>query len=109
MAVRIFRTSLVAFAAILFSLAGDPTAVTYAAGETITVTTTDDELNSDGDCSLREAIQAANTDTAIDACEAGSGPDTISLQENAVYTLTFGGVREDAGVTGDLDITDDLT
>ncbi len=35
---------------------------------TITVTTTDDELNADGDCSLREAIQAANTDTAVDDC-----------------------------------------
>ena len=34
----------------------------------LTVTTTDDELNSDGDCSLREAIQAANTHTAVDAC-----------------------------------------
>ena len=28
---------------------------------TITVDTFDDELNSDGDCSLREAIEAANT------------------------------------------------
>jgi len=34
---------------------------------TITVDTTDDELNNDGDCSLREAIQAANTDSAIPA------------------------------------------
>src|SRR3990170_1601758 len=46
----------------------------------ITVNTTTDELNADGDCSLREAIQAVTTDTAIDAC-----------------------------ATGDLDITSDLT
>ncbi len=46
---------------------------------TITVTTTDDELNSDGDCSLREAIAAANGDVATDACPAGNGADNITL------------------------------
>jgi CSLREA domain-containing protein len=45
----------------------------------IAVNTTTDELNSDGDCSLREAIQAANTDAAVDACPAGSGTDAITL------------------------------
>jgi CSLREA domain-containing protein len=39
------------------------------------VNTTADELNSDNDCSLREAIQSANTDTGVDACTAGSGDD----------------------------------
>lgn len=39
-----------------------------SANATINVNTTDDELNNDGDCSLREAIRAANTDTAVDAC-----------------------------------------
>ena len=42
---------------------------TYAAA--ITVNTTEDELNADGDCSLREAIEAANTDSTVDACPAG--------------------------------------
>jgi CSLREA domain-containing protein len=37
----------------------------------IFVTTTEDELNEDGDCSLREAIAAANTDLPVDACTAG--------------------------------------
>ena len=32
----------------------------------ITVNTYADELNADGDCAVREAIQAANTDTAVD-------------------------------------------
>ena len=32
---------------------------------TINVTTTDDELDDDGYCSLREALTAANTDTAL--------------------------------------------
>jgi CSLREA domain-containing protein len=51
-----------------------------AAAATITVNTFADELNADGDCSLREAVQAANTNAAVDACTAGTaGPDTIVL------------------------------
>jgi CSLREA domain-containing protein len=50
----------------------------------ITVNTTDDELNTDGDCALREAIRAANLDTAVDACAAGSGADTISFASSVV-------------------------
>ena len=48
---------------------------------TITVNTTADELNTDGDCSLREALASANDDGGPDndACTDGSGPDTISL------------------------------
>jgi CSLREA domain-containing protein len=72
------------------------------------VTTTDDELTTDGDCSLREAIQAANTDSAVDACPAGSGGDTILLPAGT-YTLTLAGANEDDNATGDLDITDALT
>ncbi len=49
------------------------------ASTTINVTTTADELNADGDCSLREAVAAANYDVAIDACPAGSGNDTIQV------------------------------
>lgn len=59
---------------------------THAA--TITVNTTDDELNSDGDCSLREAIEAANTDSAVDACTSGSGADVLTLPVGT-YTLTL--------------------
>ncbi|PKB84360.1 MAG: hypothetical protein BZY88_00015 [SAR202 cluster bacterium Io17-Chloro-G9] len=59
----------------------------YAA--TIAVNTTDDELNTDGDCSLREAIQAANTDSAVDACVTGSGADTITVPAGT-YPLTIG-------------------
>lgn len=74
----------------------------------LTVTTTDDELNTDGDCSLREAIQAANTDTAVDACFAGSGADTIVLPAGT-YSLSIAGAGEHANATGDLNITSDLT
>jgi CSLREA domain-containing protein len=83
-----------------------PTSVARAA--TITVNTTNDEVNNDGDCSLREAIIAANTDTAVDACPAGSGADTIRLPAGN-YVLSIAGAIEDAAQTGDLDITEDLT
>jgi len=52
-----------------------------------------------GNCTLRAAIQEANN------CP---GPDTINLLAKT-YTLTITGTGEDAAVTGDLDITDDLT
>jgi CSLREA domain-containing protein len=88
------------------ALGVQPVPVAHAA--TITVNTTDDELNNDGDCSLREAIQAANTDTAVSGCAAGNGADTITLPAG-FYTLTIAGAGENANATGDLDITDDLT
>jgi len=71
---------------------------------TIGVTTAGDELNSDGDCALREAIQAANTDTAVDACTAGNGADIIEVPAGT-YTLSIAGSEEDANATGDLDVT----
>ena len=88
-------------AAIIRLLYFAPTRTARAAN--ITVTTTDDELNADGDCSLREAIQAANTDAAVDACAAGSGPDTSTPPAGA-YTLSIAGAGEDAIATGDLTI-----
>ena len=81
----------------------------YAA--TIVVTTTADELNADGDCSLREALEAANQDLAVDACPAGSGADTITLPAG-IFTLTRvddPATFDDDLTTGDLDIIGDLT
>ncbi|MCG8346979.1 MAG: CSLREA domain-containing protein, partial [Chloroflexales bacterium] len=78
--------------------------VPVAHAATITVNTFDDELNNDGDCSLREAIQAANTDSPVDACAGDTDPDTITLRAGT-YTLSLPGVNENAGATGDLDIT----
>jgi CSLREA domain-containing protein/uncharacterized repeat protein (TIGR01451 family) len=87
-----------------------PETVGVAQADTvITVTTTTDELNSDGDCSLREAIQAANTDAAVDACPAGSGADTIVLSPTTTYPIAIGSTNEDANDDGDFDILDDLT
>jgi uncharacterized repeat protein (TIGR01451 family)/CSLREA domain-containing protein len=73
----------------------------------IQVNTFVDELNHNGNCSLREAIQAANTDRAVDACPAGSGADTIILSPGG-YRLLRMGPGEDANQTGDLDIRGNL-
>src|SRR4051812_15422391 len=54
----------------------------------IIVNTTADEFGSGASCSLREAIQSANTDTAFGGCTAGSGADVISLQAGQTYALT---------------------
>lgn len=74
----------------------------------ITVDVTNDELNGDADCSLREAIQAANTDTAVSGCAAGSGADTITVPAGT-YRLRRTGANEDSNSTGDLDVLGDVT
>ena len=51
-------------------------AASGAQSTTIAVNSPADSLAIDGNCTLREAIIAANTDTAVDACPAGSGADT---------------------------------
>ncbi|MGD8752472.1 MAG: CSLREA domain-containing protein, partial [Anaerolineales bacterium] len=93
---------------------GAPPAEAYSA--TITVNTSDDELNNDNDCSLREAIQAANTNSVVDKCSAGQANpnlDTITFTAatNGKPIFLAGTAGEDANATGDLDILDggDLT
>ncbi|MBI4770972.1 MAG: CSLREA domain-containing protein, partial [Chloroflexi bacterium] len=80
-----------------------------ARAATIVVNTTADEYNTNpGACSLREAVEAANTDAPFGGCPAGSGDDTITLPAGA-YTLTLAGTPEDANTRGDLDLTSNLT
>ena len=62
--------------ALLLTLVVSPGTVQAA---TITVDTTADANTANGNCTLREAIIAANTDTAVDNCPAGSGADTIAF------------------------------
>ena len=50
-----------------------------AAAATITVTSNAPSPGASGDCTLGEAIQAANSDSPVDACPAGNGDDVISL------------------------------
>jgi CSLREA domain-containing protein len=68
-------------------LVAAPVPTTGAAG-TITVITTNDELGPGSGCSLREAIQAANADSAFGGCPAGNGMDTIILAAGVTYTLS---------------------
>jgi len=100
---------IVTLVAVCFFLASAAPAGTTAAGTAaaIIVTTADDELNSDGDCSLREAIQAVNTHTTVDACTFVSGDSILTLPA-ATYNLTLPGAKEDANATGDLDIHSSL-
>jgi len=76
---------------------------TFAAAHAAVYTVTRTDDTADGacntDCSLREAILAAN---------ANHGPDVILLPAGT-YTLTLAGAGEDQGATGDLDLRDDLT
>jgi len=70
-----------------------------AAEFTVTKTADTADGTCDDDCSLREAVGAAN---------AAVGADTISLPAGT-YTLSIAGADEDANATGDLDVTDELT
>src|SRR5262249_55620890 len=81
--VRCLFTLLLAVAPLMSLLA--PARPAYA--NTITVTTTADDVTGNGNCTLREAIQAATPAAAVDACPAGSGADTIALAAGATYTL----------------------
>jgi CSLREA domain-containing protein len=74
----------------------------------IVVNTVQDEMAVDGNCSLREAIRAANLDVPVDACPAGSGADTVYLPAG-IYKMSIAGAGENEGLTGDLDILSDLT
>lgn len=100
------RTLIVAVGlAIVVTLGG----VHGALAQQITVTTTDDELNADGDCSLREAVEAANTNTPVDNCIDNSGAYNFIMLSADTYTLSILGFNEDNNQTGDLDIIEDVT
>ena len=77
-----------------------------ASAATITVDTFDDvELpaSSDGDCSLREAVQTANTNSVVDDCvqgEASPNIDTIHL-DPGTYLLDNTLIPDDANGSGD--------
>lgn len=57
-------------------------------GIQVTHTTDEYPVNpANGTCTLREAVQAANSDQPVDACPAGSGEDTILLDTPGFYVL----------------------
>src|SRR5437762_286720 len=60
-------------------------------------------------CTLRKAIINSNTNAATyPQCVGGSGIDTITFNSPFVITFALAGANEDAGLTGDLDITESV-
>ena len=99
---------------IVLLILGWLTCTPIRAASPITVTTVADKLDdTDGLCSLREAVLSANTDAAVGGCSGGSGADTIAFSPALVYPATFmltrSGANEDGALTGDLDISGALT
>ena len=80
-------------------------AAPQAPAATIHVTSTQDHVADDGNCTLREAVIAANEDRAVDACAKGVYIDTVVL-EPGNYVLSIPGPLENLAATGDLDLTD---
>jgi CSLREA domain-containing protein len=80
-----------------------------ALGAVITPTTFGDENGAGADCSLREAILAANTDAAFGGCPAGGGADTIPLGAGTYGLSIPPGTTGDVRLEGDLDVTSPLT
>ena len=78
-----------------------------ASAAIIAVDSTADDAIANANCTLREAVIAANTDAVVDACTAGSGADVITVPAGTIL-LTVAGAGEDAGATGDLDVTADV-
>ncbi|MEM7048867.1 MAG: CSLREA domain-containing protein [Acidobacteriota bacterium] len=78
-------------------------------GAEITVTAVSDGIVADNRCTLREAIEAANTDSAFMGCDPGLGHDTILFVLESTYAITVAGGNEDDNLTGDFDIRDDVT
>ena len=91
-------------------------ALTFAAdaeAATINVTTLADAIGDPG-CSLREAVEAANDNTTGPGADCTAGQpsptvDRIVLPANdSAIELTLTGAKEDAGLTGDLDVESDV-
>jgi CSLREA domain-containing protein len=74
------------------------TAPAHAAVYTVTKTADSADGACDTDCSLREAVLAA---------DAQAGPDFILLGPGT-YGLSLAGAGEDGGASGDLDVNDDV-
>jgi hypothetical protein len=74
-----------------------------AQAATITPTVLGDGISNNGNCTMREAVQAATLNAAVDACPKGqeSKQDVIHLTSGS-YALADG--SDDTNVHGDLDI-----
>src|SRR5688572_16009365 len=82
----------------LFAYGESPLGPWPVSAATIIVTTISDDNISNDNCTLREAVIAANTNTAVDDCIAGSAvvTDTIRLANGEDHVLTLVGAGENA-------------
>lgn len=84
------------------------TAPPSARAASIEVNFAGDGINDDGLCGLREAIIAANTNTATAGCDTGDeGTDVIAINPGT-YELTVPGTGEDEADQGDLDVLESV-
>jgi|GEM_PF-6630013 len=99
--VQTLRVLIITLAAFLFSLesARAATITVNSLAQEVTLANPTGIVN--GNCTLGEAILAANNDAAVDGCTAGSGDDTIVLPAG-VYTLSvaasFGSLGDAIGL-----------
>jgi CSLREA domain-containing protein len=103
MSFRMVRRAIFTFLLMLASLVVPLASSSQAA--TITVTTRNDELEDDGDCSLREAVVTVNTGEARDDCAAPDDAGNKIVLKGLTYNLSMEGRLEGEGLLGDLDIT----
>lgn len=95
-----YRPSLLVFLAVVLALVAK-----LATASIIVVNSAGDEFGENTDhCTLREAVQAANTNSAFGGCPAGSANGTDIIRIPGVR-LSRTGAGENANATGDLDIT----
>jgi len=79
---------------------------TEAEGATYTITTLAEDAIANGNCTLREALLTASTDSTNDLCIGDVGPDTIVLEAVGTYELDDGSISSAARqltVRGDAD------
>ncbi|MGD8864508.1 MAG: CSLREA domain-containing protein, partial [Anaerolineales bacterium] len=79
---------------------------------TIVVNSFADRIANDGECTLREAVRAANEDkggSKEGECLAGSGADTIVLPPGVYVLDRSDSGNEDAAAAGDLDVVSEIT
>src|SRR3954454_24944727 len=91
---------------LLASLTALLTAPSVVHATTMKVNTLDDEIATDNDCSLREAVEAARLNEKVSGCRKGQQKkrDTIVLKAED-YNLSFVTTNEDSNANGDLDVT----
>lgn len=82
----------------------------HAMAATIVPTTTVDDATDNGNCTLREAVIAANVNVARDACVAGAASPTVDAINvpSGTYTLTVPEGPPGGSAVGDLDVLDSV-